>query len=284
MKVQARKISGGVASGPVLLSRWPLSFLGGVDRATGVVVDPGSDVRGEPLQGRILAFPQGKGSTVGSYVIYGLQREGKGPLAMVNERCEAIVATGAIMAGVPLVDQVDLEILRPGDHLTVDGDEGTLDIAEVKSMKHVVTSFLENGGDILLLKRSQRVGSFQGFWAGVSGYLEPGDTPEQRARIEMFEETGVKSPKLVHAGGPIQARGAHDPTILWIVHPFLWHVADRTIQLDWEHVDLRWINPVQIRDFETVPNLAKALASATGSPTPLGRPNHGHQALSTPGD
>ncbi len=262
MRIPARRISGGRVTGEVLLSRRPLSFLGGVDRDKGQVVDPESDIRGEVLAGRVLAFPHGKGSTVGSYVIYGLAREGRGPLAMVNQRSDAIVATGAIMAEIPLVDQVDLDVLRPGDHVTVDGDRGALEIAEVESVKQVVTSFLENGGEILILRRSERVGSFQGHWAGISGYLEPGEMPRGRALVEILEETGVKGPRLVHEGVPIHARGAADPRILWVVHPFLWHVDHRDIRLDWEHIDLKWIDPGRMKDFQTVPNLQRALASA----------------------
>lgn len=261
LKIPARRISGGKARGEVLLSRRPISFLGGVDRDTGRIVDGTSDVAGEELAGRIFAFPHGKGSTVGSYIIYGLVKLGKGPRAIINSRTETIVATGAIMSDLPLVDGVDLDLLRSSESVTVDGDGSSIDLHAVQSIRHVVTSFLENGGDILILKRSERVGSFQGHWAGVSGYIESGDTPKERALIEILEETGVKAPKLLSEGNPVYARGENDPSIIWVVHPFLWHVDDRVVRLDWEHEESRWIDPVRLGDFETVPNLAKALAS-----------------------
>jgi hypothetical protein len=264
MKMGARPISGGRAQGELLLSRQALSFLGGVDRATGRIQDPGSDVRGSELAGRIFAFPHGKGSTVGSYVVYGLKVEGMGPAAIVNERAEAIVATGAIMAEVPMVDGVDLGVFCQGDRVAVDGDEGWVDIEGVEVLKHVVTSFLENRGDVLVLKRSDRVGSFQGYWAGVSGYLEPGENPEERARMEILEETGVRSPRLVRSSPIVHARGVQNPSILWAVHPFLWHVDHRDIQLDWEHIDHRWIRPEELGSLECVPNLERALHRALG--------------------
>jgi hypothetical protein len=72
----------------------------------------------------VLVFPKGKGSTVGSYVIYGLQANGKAPAAIVNIQTETIVATGAILAKIPMVDEVDIGVIRTGDRVTVDGDKG----------------------------------------------------------------------------------------------------------------------------------------------------------------
>src|SRR5437867_4241464 len=99
MRFSGRGIAPGRGEGVGLVDSRPVSFVGGVDRESGLVVDPASDLKGETVAGRVLVFPHGKGSTVGSYVLYGLAKPCHGPVAVVNERAEAIVATGAILGG-----------------------------------------------------------------------------------------------------------------------------------------------------------------------------------------
>lgn len=121
-----RSVSPGKARARALVSREPIGFYGGVDADTGVVIDRGHPLEGRCVAGRVLVFPCGKGSTVGSYVIYGLSKNGVAPAAIVNAETEAIVATGAILAGIPCVDGVDLTTIKTGDLLEVDADEGTV--------------------------------------------------------------------------------------------------------------------------------------------------------------
>ncbi len=130
MKLKGRRIVGGNAEGRVLLSRKPLSFLGGVDPETGVVIDAESDIRGESIKDRILVFPRGKGSTVGSYVIYQLKKNGVAPKAIIVGEAETIVATGAIIAGIPMVDKIDISKLKNGQRVRVRADEGEVIIVE----------------------------------------------------------------------------------------------------------------------------------------------------------
>jgi len=124
LEIRCHRISGGKATGPALVTEEPISFLGTVDPETGVVVDPGHQLFGKAVAGKVLIFPGGKGSTVGSYVIYQLKKRGVAPQAMINIRSEPIVAVGAIISGIPLVDGVDAGILatRDGTILTVDAD------------------------------------------------------------------------------------------------------------------------------------------------------------------
>jgi uncharacterized protein len=124
--LKARPISSGRASGPALVSPAPISFYGGVDAQTGVVIERGHPLFGQCVAGRVLVFPGGKGSTVGSYVLYGLARNGVAPAALVVGEAELIVATGAVLAGIPCVDQVALDVLRDGQTLEVDADQGTV--------------------------------------------------------------------------------------------------------------------------------------------------------------
>ncbi len=118
--LQGRVIQPGRASGRALVTSEPISFLGGVDPETGRVVDPRHPLVGCDVTGCVLVFPSGKGSTVGSYVMYQLAKNGHAPAAIVNESCEAIVATGAIISGIPTVDQVDITQLRTGQLVSID--------------------------------------------------------------------------------------------------------------------------------------------------------------------
>ncbi|MHC4780382.1 MAG: DUF126 domain-containing protein [Planctomycetota bacterium] len=124
MRLEGRQISSGVATGKALVLESDLSFLGGVDPETGRIKDKGTGAFNRTVRNRVLVFPKGKGSTVGSYVIYGLHVNGKAPAAIVNIQTETIVATGAILAKIPLVDDVDIGAISTGDRVTVDGDNG----------------------------------------------------------------------------------------------------------------------------------------------------------------
>jgi nicotinamide-nucleotide amidase len=126
--------------------------------------------------------------------------------------------------------------------------------------KHVVTCFLEHGGKILILRRSSRVGTYRRSWAGISGYIETNDIDQ--AFTEMREETELykKDLKLIKQGKPLEVID-RNLNRKWIVHPFLFHVkAPEKIKTDWEHTEIKWIKPGELKKYETVPGLAKALA------------------------
>lgn len=120
LELTARIIRSGTADALALVSPEPIGFLGGIDPETGLVVEPGHPLQGQSVAGRILVFPTGKGSTVGSYVLYRMARAGTAPAAIVNAESEAIVAVGAIIAGIPMVDQVDITQIETGDRVRLD--------------------------------------------------------------------------------------------------------------------------------------------------------------------
>ncbi len=131
MKIKCRTISRGVAEGEVLLTNDAISFLGNVDPETGEVVEPQHELYGQSIAGKVLVFPHGKGSTVGSYVIYQLFKNGVAPAAMINLESEPIVAVGAIISEVPLVDRLEqnpYEILKNGDLVVVNSTEGFVEL------------------------------------------------------------------------------------------------------------------------------------------------------------
>jgi predicted aconitase with swiveling domain len=121
--LEGRVIKSGKASGEALVSHEPLSFLGGVNPETGVVVEPGHELKGRSIVGKILVFPTGKGSTVGSFTIYRLARAGLGPAGIINVESESIVAVGAIISDIPMVDQIDIGVIRSGDHVSINGGQ-----------------------------------------------------------------------------------------------------------------------------------------------------------------
>lgn len=126
-------------------------------------------------------------------------------------------------------------------------------------IKHVVTVFLRNSGRILVLRRSGKVGTYRGKWAGISGYVER--EPLQQAYIEIEEEAGIdrRDIRLVATGEPLEVE---DPALetLWIVHPFLFDIASpERVRTDWEHVEAKWVPPEEVRHLDTVPGLAEAL-------------------------
>jgi uncharacterized protein len=124
--LHGRIIKAGRAAGPALVSPAPIGFLGGVDPDTGVVLEPGHPLQGQSIAGRVLVFPTGKGSTVGSYTILRLGRGDHGPAAMINAESEAIVAVGAIIADIPMVDRIDLSLIHDGDWVVVEDSTVTV--------------------------------------------------------------------------------------------------------------------------------------------------------------
>lgn len=121
MKLRGRAIYEGRAEGVALVSSSAMSFYGGVDPDTGEVVERGSELLGQSVKGKVLVFPSGKGSTVGSYVLYRMAKNGVAPCAIVNAKCETIVAVGAIISEIPCVDMVDIGKIRSGDRVRVEG-------------------------------------------------------------------------------------------------------------------------------------------------------------------
>lgn len=126
--MKGRKIFGGKVQGEILATKDDISFYGGCDPETGVIVEKGHELEGQSITGKVLVFPTGKGSTVGSYVLYALSKAGKAPLAIVNKSTDPIVAVGCIISDIPAVDQIDIEQLKTGEKVEIDADSGVVSI------------------------------------------------------------------------------------------------------------------------------------------------------------
>ncbi len=147
-------------------------------------------------------------------------------------------------------------------------NEAGKDVQEQLRETHVVSCFLLRTDmgppGLLIVQRSRRVGSYNARWAGISGFIEAGVTPEEQAFTEIREETGLQSQQvhMLKRGEVIEYEdasiGRH-----WYIHPFLFEVsAPDAITLDWEAVKMRWIAPSDIHTFQTVPKLEEAYQSA----------------------
>lgn len=260
MLIRARTIKSGSGSGKAVVCSCPLSLLGGIDTSTGKIQDGECESKGLSVAGRVLCFPFGKGSTVGSYALYQLKLNRKAPSAIINESAEPIIATGAIISDIPMVDGVDISLLRTGDSLFVNAEDGSVDLPDVVE-RHVVTNIVRNKGRILLLLRSSRVGSYRGLWAGVSGFIEPGESEDAAARREMGEEIGGGKVKLLRKIEPQRFR---DSDTVWCVHPFLFEMPERTIRIDWEHEAFEWVAPKDVSRYPTVPGLQQVVYKLLG--------------------
>ena len=122
MKLEGRCIYPGSVQGEALVSSQAISFFGGIDPETGIVVERSHDLEGQCIAGKVLVFPTGKGSTVGSYTLYRLKRSGHAPLAILNSECETITAVGCIIAEIPCVDQLPVHEIQSGSLVQVEGE------------------------------------------------------------------------------------------------------------------------------------------------------------------
>jgi predicted aconitase with swiveling domain len=125
-QLKGRLISKGKGEGEALVTSQPISFYGGVDPNTGVVIEKDHVLQGQSVSGKILVFPTGKGSTVGSYTLYRMKKNGTAPAAIVNRECETVVAVGVIISEIPCVDKIDIAKIKTGNRVQVENGVVTL--------------------------------------------------------------------------------------------------------------------------------------------------------------
>ena len=244
MILSGRTISKGRAEGRVLKLEGALSFLGGVESSTGEVkVENGGNVHG-----RILVFPRGKGSTVGSFVMYDLKAHGKEPAAVINASAETIVATGAVISSIPMVDQIDVKLIRDGDDVIVNADGGTVELLDVKKIT-VVSSAVMIDGKVLLLRRPDTARSYAGYWSLCAGKLEKDESLEEAAIREIKEETQIVVDKAKGSLPPIYVR---EGGIIWEVYPFIFDAGSATPVLNKENVEYKLLTVDEMRGMKLV--------------------------------
>ena len=230
--------------------------LGG-GRARGTVCLSAEAAFRAPGGGTILAVPD---------LAAGLSGPVAGRVTGVLVAAAAPTRPPTLATDLPVVARIDRDLLRDGEVVELDGSAGTVELPGVEEIR-VVTSFLERpDGRILLLRRSERVGSFRGHWAGVSGFLET-PRPIDQAYREIEEETGIPRAALALAaeGGLVYAR---DGDRVYAVHPFRFRVAAVEVRIDWEHTEFAWVDPEEIGRRPTVPKLDRVWAAVTPPPSP----------------
>ena len=256
MIFQGRSISNGKAKGEVIKLDEPLSFLGGVDGTTGDL-----RVRDGNVAGKILVFPKGKGSTVGSYVMYDLMVHGKEPAAVINESAETIVATGAVISSIPMIDRIpSVRLFEDGDIVTVDATNGTVDIEGIV-YKEIVSSVVSKGNKCILEKRPDTNRSYPGFWSLVAGKIEDGETPVEAARREILEETSIKVKEPLGTMAPLYVR---EGMTLFKVYPFHFDSEGQEPILNEENEDYVWASVDEARDMKTVTDTIKVMTTFLG--------------------
>ena len=127
----------------------------------------------------------------------------------------------------------------------------------------IVTSFIKDDEKLLILKRSNKVKTMKGLWAGVSGIIENDEEPLKRAKIEIFEEVGITEEeiKLIKAVEEMKVNSPQYENHEWEIFPFLFETKNPTIKLNWENSEFKWIDVDELENYETVPNLQKVLLS-----------------------
>ena len=127
----------------------------------------------------------------------------------------------------------------------------------------IVTSFIKFNDEILILKRSEKVRSMKGLWSGVSGIIENNENPIDRAKIEIFEEVGIKEKeiKLVKKLEKMKIQSQQYKNHEWEIFPFLFETKNDNIKLNWENSEFKWITPKELKNYQTVPSLEKILVN-----------------------
>jgi len=257
MILRGKSIVKGYAEGEVVATTEKISFLEGIDPTTSQILQK-CDVEGHRIEGKIFAFRGGRGSTVGIYSIYGLKYYGKMPLGFITEYTDDIVVCGAALISIPYISSIPVEVLRTGDFVVLNATDGYVEVKDV-ILRKVVTSFLKKGDMIAIFRRSGKVSTYRGKWAGISGSVESDESPEEAALREIEEEVGIGRERLslIKSGKPLYVR---DGKTVWKVYPFLWELKGcDEINIDWEHSEYRWIKPEALKNYDTVPKLYETL-------------------------
>jgi predicted aconitase with swiveling domain len=130
--LKGRRIVEGHCKAEALMSSKPISFLGGVDPADGKIIEKNHDLCGECIRDKVLCFPYGHGSTVGSYVLYSLAKKHLSPKAIINQIADPVVVVGAIIADIPMIDKIDIKQIRTGDIVDVNAYDGIVRVLKRK--------------------------------------------------------------------------------------------------------------------------------------------------------
>lgn len=259
LRIKGKGVSKGKIEGTVLKSNSPLSLAEDINLDTSEILDLSSGINTKQIKGRILVFPHEKPQEQHSNILGALKQNDMHPLGLIAQSLSKLTLQDAIGSKIPVVEKMDISLLENGDDVVMNGKSGTVELRYV-TLKNITTSIITSQGQILILRRSDSVGTYQGRWACVSGYIEQGETADETALREISEELSLdrEDIQFERKGKIIYAR---DKTIIWGIHPFLFTAKKPEIKLDWEHENYRWIFPDEIDNYETVPKLKETIKS-----------------------
>ena|SRR3990172_2496580 len=125
----------------------------------------------------------------------------------------------------------------------------------------IVTSFIQDDQKLLILRRSDKVKTMKGLWAGISGIIEKNETPLTRAKIEIYEETGISEDKIrfIKAAEKLRVNSPQYENHEWEIFPFLFEAKSPDVKLNWENSEYTWITIDELKNYDTVPSLEKVL-------------------------
>lgn len=126
--LKGRKIVKGIAEGEAIVTKDPVSFMGSINPKTGIIIERGHELEGKSLSGKIFVFPSSKGSTGGSYMLFDVVKNGVGPKGIINIEAESIAVIGAIVAELPMIDQIDISKIQTGDYIKMNATDGTVEV------------------------------------------------------------------------------------------------------------------------------------------------------------
>ena len=195
-----------------------------------------------------------------SYVMYDLAVHGKAPAAVINSEAETIVTTGAVISSIPMVDHIDISLIKDGDEITVDGDAGTIEISNV-NMIESVSSVIFVDGKVLMLQRPETAKSFPGVWSLVAGKIESDESINEAAKREIMEETGIAVGNPDKTLDPILVREGDS---IWKVYPMLYRLSSAEPKLNHENLGYEWVDPRDLPSKKTVKYTYEAIMTLLG--------------------
>ncbi len=132
--LKGRKIVEGMVAGEALVTKEPLSFMGSINPKTGFIIERGHEIEGQCMKGKIFVFPQAKGSTGGSYMLFDVVKNDVGPIGIINIEADSIVVIGAIVAELPMVDKIDIDQIETGDYIILNATLGTVEVQKKEAI------------------------------------------------------------------------------------------------------------------------------------------------------
>lgn len=131
IRISAQPVTTGVVKAQAVVTTMQISFTGGMDPDTGIIREPGHELYGQSVAGKILVFPSGKGSTTGSWQFYAAFKRHTAPVGIINQQAEGVVAVSAIITNTPMVHGLEpgmIEKIRTGDIIKLDADNGMIEV------------------------------------------------------------------------------------------------------------------------------------------------------------